>query len=64
MIHSIKELVLVYEATKHEVYQAKEKDEPGRWECAIHNADDEDQKCLGKVEAIAEHGWFNQLRVV
>ena len=64
MIHGIEELVLVYEATKHKVYQTEEENEPRRWKCAVHDADDEDQQCLRKVEAIAENGWLNQLCII
>lgn len=42
MVHSVEELVLVDEAAQDEIYQTEEEDKPGRWQCAVHNANDED----------------------
>lgn len=64
MIHGIEELVLVYKAPYDEIYQSKEEDEPRARQDAVDDADDENEDCLRKVEAIAEDRWLRQFRVV
>lgn len=64
MVHGVEQLVFVDEASNDEVDQTEEEDQPRALKHAVHGADDENQECLWKVEAVTEDGWLNKLCVV
>lgn len=64
VVHSVEELVFVDEGSDDEIQQAKEQDKPRAGQDAIHDADDEDEYGLGKVEAVAKYRRLNQFCVI
>lgn len=64
VVHSVEELVFVDEGSDDEIQQAKKKHKPRARQDAVHDADDEDEYGLRKVEAVAEHRGLNQFCVI
>lgn len=64
MIHRVEKLVFVDESSDDEIKQAKEQHKPRAWQHAVHDANDEDEHGLRKVEAIAEDRRLDQLCVI
>lgn len=64
MIHRVEELVFVDESSDDEIKQAKEEHKPGTREDAVHDANDEDEYGLRKVEAITEYWRLDQFCVI
>ena len=64
MVHGVEQLVFVDEASNEEVDQTEEKDEPRALKDAVHSANDENQECLWKIEAVTENWWLNKLCIV
>ena len=59
VVHSVEELVFVDEGSDDEIQQAKEQHKPRARQDAIHDADDEYEYGLRKVEAVAKYGGLN-----
>ncbi len=64
VIHRVKELILVDEGSDDEIKEAKKQYKPGARQDTVHNANDEDEYGLRKVEAVAEDRRLHQFRVI
>lgn len=64
MIHSIEKLVFIDKTTNAKVHQAKQCDEPRRWENAVNRTYVENENCLREVESVTKDWRLNQLRVI
>ena len=64
VVHRIEKLVFVGESSNDKIQQAKKQHKPGARQNAIHDANNEDEYRLRKVEAIAEDGGLHQFCVI
>ena len=64
VIPRVEVLVFVDECSDDEIKQAKEEHKPGTREDAVHDANDEDEYGLRKVEAITKYRRLDQFCVI